>query len=71
MVIEKMNLEKVQVQFFFNQYHKGFFQNQRLGQAFCDHFKLERCSSFEDYDKLYESTGTETVKLIEKNFNQT
>lgn len=57
----------------YSDFKKGYgekkFGDQRYGQAFFNHFNLEKMNHKGRYDKLYNSTSiTECVSLIRKEF---
>lgn len=66
MAIEKgkLQLEKRAVSDFKRLWNNKKFEGQRLGQAFCAHFRLERLADQYQLRGLYEADGAEAEKII-------
>ena len=60
----KLSLEKYAFQKFMKLFNEGKFRGQRLGQAFCNHFKLERLQDQNQLRGLYEKDGKTALLLI-------
>lgn len=66
----RVSLEIKAYQQFCNKFHNGEFGTQRLGQAFYDHFKLEKMSNQEQANKIYYApTEAESRLRINEVFN--
>ena len=62
-------IEKKAFEIFLHKYKNGKFAGQRLGQAFYNHFKLDRVSDQEALLNLYQKDGEEALNLIKKIFS--
>lgn len=65
-----IQLEKYQAVLFFAKQKNGDFKHLRLGQAFFNHFRLDKMSQNQnpEFCKLYEADGDDAKRLIEKLF---
>ena len=62
-------IEKKSFQVFLHEYKNRRFAGQRLGQAFYNHFKLDKISSQNALLNLYQKDGEEALNLIKKIFS--
>lgn len=64
----KLQLEKYKFDRFMNDFKKGKFKGQRLGQAFYDHFRLERLADQRQLNNLYAKDGEHALACIKEVF---
>lgn len=64
----KLQLEERAFKNFMQLYKKGKFGNQRLGQAFYDHFKLHRLVDQKQLNNLHSKDGDAAVSCIRSVF---
>ena len=73
MAIEKgkLQLEKYKVDLFMKKFKNKEFGTQRLGQAFHDHFRLDRLANQGQLKNLYNQDGEAAKQLIQEIFKFT
>jgi hypothetical protein len=64
-----MDIEQRQFEVFIATYRNGDFQSQRLGQAFWNHFKLDRMADKDKFGDLWELDGAAALSRIRQVFN--
>ena len=66
----KLVIEPEAYQAFLKEYHQGTeHKHLRLGQAFYNHFKLDKMSNQEQFGNLYEETGQVALDHIRQLFD--
>jgi hypothetical protein len=64
----RLEIERVAYQEFLTLWERGTFDNQRLGQAFYNHFRLHRLSDQTRLFGLYETDGDKAMTTISRLF---
>lgn len=64
----KLQIERVAYAEFLQLWDSGAFENQRLGQAFYNHFRLHRLSDQSGLNALYEADGKQAMKVLVESF---
>lgn len=62
-----LTIEKAAYEQFLKAFKEGQFKGQRLGQAFHHHFRLEKLTSRELADQIWNKDGDEAVAFIKTN----
>ncbi|MBA1245261.1 hypothetical protein [Pseudomonas japonica] len=57
-------IEHASFELFLNLWYSGTFAEQRLGQAFYNHFKLHQLTNQNGLHELYESSGKKALRMI-------
>ena len=68
MTIQRPTIEKITVELFIKNFNRGYFPNQRLGQAFYNQFNLHKLSDQEALAGLWQADGEDAKKLIHELF---
>ncbi|HCN44734.1 MAG TPA: hypothetical protein DIT18_02945 [Pseudomonas sp.] len=63
-----MEIEQAAYQEFERLWNQGSFDQQRLGQAFYNHFRLHKLTSQSPLHELYEAKGEQALRLISQLF---
>lgn len=63
------SIEKAEFAYFMGKINRGEFGNQRLGQAFWNHFSLHKMADQSALQNLYEKDGEEALNLIRDLFD--
>lgn len=66
-----MDIESVEYDFFIRNFRQGKFGEQRLGQAFYNHFKLHKLSDQESVNRIYEKNDKDALNIINSVFRLT
>lgn len=67
--MNKLQIEKQSFQMFMEKWDAGEFKFLRFGQAFYNHFKLNRLSNQDQLLNLYELDGEVAKKIINQVFS--
>lgn len=62
-----LQIERAAYDEFLRLWDSGAFENQRLGQAFYNHFRLHRLSDQSGLQALYEADGKQALKALVEN----
>lgn len=65
----RLEIEQAAFADFLERWHQGAFAQQRLGQAFYNHFKLHALSEQAELHALYEADGKKALALIARLFD--
>jgi hypothetical protein len=65
----RLEIERAAYDEFLGLWERGTFDNQRLGQAFYNHFRLHRLSDQALLQGLYESDGKKALSAIADTFH--
>jgi len=63
-----MEIERAAYEEFEQLWHQGAFDQQRLGQAFYNHFRLHKLTNQDPLYELYEAKGEKALRLISQLF---
>ncbi len=64
-----MEIERAAYEEFEQLWQLGSFDQQRLGQAFYNHFRLHKLNHQSPLHELYEAKGKQALRLISRLFN--